>query len=173
MHGEMRGEEGPARGEPAARVAPGCGPGGGGARRMGAGGCSGGARGPEVLSPAGGGAARYRRDRLLGRAGRCGGVAEKEAGRQGAGTFSRDRQERALPLVVALGRDGRWVGVIAECCDCIVQSLHCAIRSGGGVSPAGGCRGRAGRASSKKRERACVVVVYPGVNWRAGRCRPR
>ena len=55
MHGEMRGEEGPARGEPAARVAPGCGPGGGGARRMGAGGCSGGARGPEVLSPAGGG----------------------------------------------------------------------------------------------------------------------
>ena len=132
MHGEMRGEEGPARGEPAARVAPGCGPGGGGARRMGAGGCSGGARGPEVLSPAGG-AARYRRDRLLGRAGRCGGVAEKEAGRQGAGTFSRDRQERALPLVVALGRDGRWVGVIAECCDCIVQSLHCAIRSGGEV----------------------------------------
>ena len=109
-----------------------------------------------------------------GRDGRCGGVAEKEAGRQGAGTFSRARQERALPLVVALGRDGRrGGGVIAECCDCIVQSLHCAIRSGGGVSPGAGARGRAGRASSRKRERACVVVVYPGVNWRAGRCRPR
>ena len=26
MHGEVRGKEGPARGEPAARVAPGCGP---------------------------------------------------------------------------------------------------------------------------------------------------
>lgn len=32
---------------------------------------------------------------------------------------------------------------------------------------------RAGRASSRKRGRACVVVVYPGVNWRAGRCWPR
>ena len=52
-------------------------------------------------------------------------------------------------------RAGGWVGVISGCCDCIVQSLHCAIRSRGwgvrrgGAASAGGGRGWPGGGGMK------------------------